>query len=158
MPADLRISRSHRVYLRHPRYRLDLTGGYVFSVEKPNGGRGTVALSTLLMTAALPMHLRAAGLPDNYTMHSFRVERLLSKSLAGTAVDYMKKIGGWTTEQVAWYHIGATTLNSAAAGSTGQKRDGFPKRKSESAYAADIDLPLPPTFQEDFAACARRYY
>ena len=113
----------------------------MFSVEKPNGGRGTVALSTLLMTAALPMHLRAAGLPDNYTMHSFRVEGLLSKSLAGTAVDDMKKIWGWKTEQVAWYHIGATTLNSAAAGGTGEKCDGFPKRKSESAYAADNDLP-----------------
>ena len=40
MPADLRISQSHRVYLRRPRYRLDLTGGYVFSEEKPKRGTG----------------------------------------------------------------------------------------------------------------------
>ena len=93
MPADLRISQSHRVYLRRPRYRLDLTGGYVFPVEEPNGGQGTVVLSALRMTAALPMHLGAAGIPGNYTMHSCRVERLLSKSLAGTAVDDTKKIG-----------------------------------------------------------------
>ena len=74
----------------------------MFSVEKPNGGRGTVALSTLLMTAALPMHLRAAGLPDNYGMHSFRVGGLLSKSLAGTGVDDMKKMDDGTSSVVPY--------------------------------------------------------
>ena len=90
-------------------------------------------------------------------MYFFRVEGLLSKSLAGTAVDDINKIGGWKTEQVAWYHVGATTLDRAAAGANGQKRDGFSKRKSKSAYAADNDLPPSPDFQEDFAACARWY-
>ena len=113
----------------------------MFPVVEPNGGRGTVALSAPRMTAAMPMYLCAAGLPDNYTMHSFRVEGLLSKSLAGTAVDDMKKIWGWKTEALARHHIDAPTLHSAAAGGTGEKCDGFPKRKSESAYAADNDLP-----------------
>ena len=56
-------------------------------------------------------------------------------------------------------YIGATTINSAAARATGQVRDGFSKRKSESDYAADNDLPLSPAFQEDLAACAtnKRY-
>ena len=72
----------------------NLTGGYLFPVVEPNEGRGTVALSVTPMAAALQMQLQAAGLPDNYTMHSFRVGGFLSKSLAGTAVDDIKNIGG----------------------------------------------------------------
>ena len=60
----------------------NLTGGHLFPVVEPNEGRGTVALSTPPMAAALQMHLQAAGLPDNYTMHSFRPGGFLSKSLA----------------------------------------------------------------------------
>ena len=56
-------------------------------------------------------------------------------------------------------YIGATTINSAAVGASGQKRDGFSKRKSESDHAVDNDLPLSPAFQEDLAACTtnKRY-
>ena len=92
----------------------NLTGGHLFPVVEPNEGRGTVALSTPPMAAALQMHLQAAGLPDNYTMHSFRPGGFLSKSLAGTAVDDIKKIGGSKTEQVAWYYSISGRLLSIA--------------------------------------------
>ena len=72
----------------------NLTGGHLFPVVETNEGRGTVALSAPPMAAALQMHLQVTGFPDNYTMHSFRVGGLLSKSLAGTAVDDIKNIGG----------------------------------------------------------------
>ena len=42
-------------------------------------------------------------------MQSFRVGGSLSKSLAGTAVDEIMQIGGWKTESVAKYYIGATS-------------------------------------------------
>ena len=80
------ISAAHRI-------GWDLTGGYLFPAVEPNGGRGTVALSAPRMTAAFQMHLRAAGLSGNDTTHYFRPRSLLSKSLAGTAVAYIKKIG-----------------------------------------------------------------
>ena len=132
----------------------DLTEGYLFPVVEPNGTRGTVAVSASRMTAGLQMHLRAAGLPEHYSMHSFRVGGSLSKSLAGTAVDEIMKIGGWKTEQVARYYIGATT--SAPPGAAGKTRDGASKRKRDSDYATAMDLPLSPAFQEDFAACTKR--
>ena len=40
---------------------------------------------------------------------------ILSKSLEETAVDEVMKIGGWKTEQVAWYYIEATTSAPAGA-------------------------------------------
>ena len=52
-------------------------------------------------------------------------------------------------------YIGATT--SAPAGAIGQRCDGLCKRKSESDYAADNDLPLSAAFEKDFAAYTRRY-
>ena len=56
-------------------------------------------------------------------------------------------------------YIGATTINSASVGASGQVRDGFSKRKSESDHAVDNDLQLSPAFQEDLAACTtnKRY-
>ena len=74
-----------------------------------NGERGMMAITAPHMTAALQAHLRAVGMPGHFTMHSFRVGGSLSKSLAGTAVDEIMKIGGWQTERVARYYIGATT-------------------------------------------------
>ena len=47
--------------------------------------------------------MRVAWLPSYFTMHSFRVGGSLSKSLAGTVVDEIMKIGGWKTESVAKY-------------------------------------------------------
>ena len=106
------------------------------------------------MKAGLQMHLCAAGLPDHYCMHSFRVGGSLSKSLEGTEVDEIMKIGGWKTEQVARYYVGAPT--SAPRGAAGQKCNGVSKRQRESDYAAAVDLPLSPAFQEDFAALTKR--
>ena len=71
----------------------DLTAGY--------GERGSVAITAPRMTATLQAHLRAGGLPDHVTMNSFRVGGSLSKSLEGTAVHVIMKIGGWKTERVA---------------------------------------------------------
>ena len=112
----------------------NLTGGYLFPVVEPNEGLGTVALSAPPMAAALQMHLQATGLPDNYTTHSFSEGGVLSKSLAGTAVDDTKKTGGWKAEQVAWYYSisGATTINSAAVAATGRKRDGSLSAKAKA--------------------------
>ena len=131
----------------------DSSEGFLFPVVDPNETRGTVAVSARRMTAGLQMNLRAAGLPDHYSMHSFRMEGSLSKSLEGTAVDEIMKIGGWKTEQVARYVVGSTT--SAPRGAAGQKRDRVSNRQRES-YATAIDLPLSPACQEDFAACTKR--
>ena len=131
----------------------DLTAGYLFPVVESTGGRGTVPLTAPRMTAALQAHLRTAGMSDQFTMHSFRVGGSLSKSLAGTAVDEIMKIGGWKTERVARYYIGATT---SASGTLKRTRDESDTRETDSRYATAIDLPLSPAFQEDFAACRPR--
>ena len=86
-----------------------MTAGYLFPSVSAEGGRGNLSLSAARMTTALQGHLRAAELPSHFTMHSFRVGGSLSKSLAGTAVDEKMKIGGWKTESVAKYYIGATS-------------------------------------------------
>ena len=74
-------------------------------------------------------------------MHSFRVGRSLSKSLAGTAVDKIMKNGGWKTESIAEQYIGAT--------SSGQVQGS--KRSCGQSYVDVSELPLQPDF---FAACA----
>ena len=84
------------------------------------------------MTTALLGHLRTAGLPGHFTMHAFRVEGSLSKSLPGTAVDEIVKIGGWKTESVAKYYIGAIT--------SGSVHDS--KRKRGQSYASASELPF----------------
>ena len=95
-----------RVHLYGQCARWDLTAGNILPALAAAGGRGRVPLSTTGMTATLQGHLRAAELPRHFTMHSFRVGRSLSKSLAGTAVDEIMKIGGWKTESVAKHYSG----------------------------------------------------
>ena len=75
----------------------DLAKGHLFPLVLADGSRGPVPMSAQRMTAALQGHLRMAGLPDHFTMHSFRVGGSVTKSLAGTAVDEIMKIGGWKT-------------------------------------------------------------
>ena len=58
------------------------------------GNRGRLPLFTARVTATLQGHLRAAEPPNHFMMHSFRVGGPLSKSLAGTAVGEIMKIGG----------------------------------------------------------------
>ena len=96
------------------------------------------------MTTALQAHLRAAGLPTHFTMHSFRVGGFLSKSLAGTAVDEIMKIAGWKTESVAKYYVGATSSGKVPGS----------KRTRGQSYASASELPLTPEFQTHFSACA----
>ena len=87
----------------------DLTTGRLFPVATAVGDRGNLPLPATRTTTALQAHLRAAGLPSQFTMHSFRVGDSLSKSLAGTAVDEIMKIGSWKWKSVAKYYIGATS-------------------------------------------------
>ena len=133
----------------------DLTAGYLFPVVECNGERGSVAITAPRMTATLQAHLRAGGLPDHFTMHSFRVGGSLSKSLAGTAVDEIMKIGGWKTERVARYYIGPTTSAGAAPEGKG-KRDGGFQRARDNSYEIAMNFPLSQAFQDDFAACKQR--
>ena len=79
-------------------------------------------------------------------MHSFRVGGSLTRPLAGTAVDEIMKIGGWTTEPIVKYPIGATSSG----------RVQVDKRKRGQRYADASRLPLSPEFEQDFAACARQ--
>ena len=97
----------------------DLTACYLLPMVELIGERRTMAITAPRMTAALQAHLRAGGVTDRFTMHSFTVGGSLSKSLAGTAVDEIMKIGGWKTERVARCCIGATT--SALATSKGKR-------------------------------------
>lgn len=55
------------------------------------------------------------------------------------------EIGGWKTESIAKYYIGATS-SGAVAGS---------KRSRAQSYAGASDLPLSPAFEAEFAACVR---
>ena len=64
--------------------------------------------------------------------------------MAGTAVDEIMIIGGWKTESVAKYYIGAT--------SSGQVRGS--KKKRGQSYADASELPLSPEFRMDSEACA----
>ena len=98
------------------------------------------------MTNALQAHLRAAGLPSLFTMQSFRVGGSLSKSLAGTAVDEIMQIGGWKTESVAKYYIGATSSGKVLGS----------KRTRGQSYASASELQLSPEFQADLSARARK--
>ena len=108
-----------------------------------------MAITAPRMTAALQAHLRAGGLPDHFTMHSFRVGGSLSKSLAGTAIDEIMKIGRWKTERVTRYYIGPTA--SAGANSEGKwKRDGGSQRARDNSYAIANRLPFVPSFSGRF--------
>ena len=124
----------------------DLTAGHLFPVVTAGGDRGNLPLPAARVTTALQAHLRAAGLPSHFTMHSFCVGGSLSKSLAGTTVDEIMQISGWKTESVAKYYIGATS---------GGKVHGS-KRKRGQSYASASELPLSPEFQKHFAACSRK--
>ena len=125
----------------------DLTTGRLFPVATAVGDRGNLPLPATRTTTALQAHLRAAGLPSQFTMHSFRVGDSLSKSLAGTAVDEIMKIGGWKKESLATYYIGAI-FSGKVLGS---------KRTCGQSYASASELPLSPEFQKDYSSCARKY-
>ena len=126
----------------------DLAKGHSFPVVLPGGGLGDVALTAPRMVTALQGHLRAAGLPTKFTMHSFRSGGSLSKSLAGTPMDEIMHMGGWKTESMARYYIGPTTST----------RVGGAKRQRDQACADASDLPLSPAFAEDFAACSPKFH
>ena len=110
----------------------NLTTGHLFPVVTAARGRGRLPLSAARMTANLKgicgwQSCRA-------TLRCTPLGGSLSKSLAGTAVDEITKIGWWKTESVARYYIGAT--------SSGQVQGS--KRKRGQSYADASELPLSP--------------
>ena len=89
--------------------------------------------------------MRAAELPNNFMMHSFRVGGSPSKFWTGAAVDEIMKIGAWKTESIAEFKIGVT--------SSGQ--EGSKKKRCQS-YADDSELSLPPREREMMEAMLRK--
>lgn len=87
----------------------DLEQGQLFPVIGPEGCREQLPIKPKTMKENLVGHLKHAGLPTHYTMHSFRVGGSVSESLAGTAVDGRMKLGGWPTSRMAENCIRATT-------------------------------------------------
>ena len=120
----------------------DLSLGHLFPVVEAEGQRGHEPMTAPRMKTAFQRHLRAAGLPDHFTIHSFRVGGSLSQSLAGTPVDEIMKIGGWKTRKVAEHYIGQT--RSCAQGAPADV---------EVAYQAADAAPTGVDFQAKFAAC-----
>lgn len=128
----------------------DLSVGHLFPfVENgsPEGVRGELPLTAPQMTTSLQSHLRAAGLPDHFTMHSFRVGGSLSKSLGGTPVDEIMYLGGWKTEAMAKHYIGPTT--SGGAVSARQTVDQLYDHVNTWSASSD--------FQDRYAACGDRF-
>ena len=113
-----------------------LTTGYRFPVVTTDGGRGSRLLYAGRRKASPQGHLWEAGLPNHFTRHSFRMGGSPTRSLAGTAVDDIMKIGGSKTESVAKYdrHSGIT--------SSGWVRSG--KAKRTQSYADASGLPPSP--------------
>ena len=125
----------------------DIAKGHLLPLALAGGSRGPIPTSAQRMTAALQGHLRMAGLPDHFPMHSFRVGGSVTKSFAGTAVDEIKKIGGRKTESIAKYCIGSTA-------STGFRAS---QRTRDHGYARANELPLSHNFESDFSVCAPKY-
>ena len=122
----------------------DLTAGNLFPVVTAEGSRSSLPLPAARMMAALQGHLRAPGLPSHFTMHYFRVGSSSASHWTGTAVEEIKKIGGWKTESVAKYYIGATSSGKVHGS----------KRKRGQSCASASELPLSPECQNNFAACS----
>ena len=122
----------------------DLTAGHLFPVVTAVGGRSSLPLPAARVTTALQCHLPAAGLPSHFTMHPFLVAGSLSKSLDGTGVDEIMKIGGWKTGSVAKYYVGATSSGKVHGS----------KRKCSQSYASASKLALSPELKKKIAACS----
>lgn len=87
MPVGACASGAYGVHHRCRRHRLRLEKGHLFLVVAADDSRDRVPLTASQMTASLQTHLKAAGLPANFTMHSFRVGHSLTQLMGGTAVD-----------------------------------------------------------------------
>ena len=108
------------------------------------GQQGNETMTAPKMKDALQRHLRAASLPDHFTIHSFRVGGSLSQSLAGTPVDEIMKIGGWKTRKMATHYIGQTC---------GGGQDATAGQDVEIAYQTADAAPTGAGFQDMYAAC-----
>ena len=125
----------------------DLSRGHLFPHVTADGQRGQLPLLPHQMTAALQKHLRAAGLPDHFTLHSFRVGGSVSQSLAGTHIDAIMEMGGWKTRKMAEHYVGVTCsdLTDSEAG-----------KPLDAAYRESDVFSLTPEFQAKYAACGQR--
>ena len=151
---NLCFSRGHRVRLCCSCYRVDPNGGgFVPSIGiERSKGSGTNDGSSYDVRV-IGAFARAGDISLRCT--HFRVGGSLRTSLAGTAVDEIMKIGGWKTERVARYYIGAAS--SASATIAKRKREESSRRETDGRYETTIGLPLSPAFREDFSACQPRY-
>ena len=125
----------------------DIAKGHLLPLALAGGSRGPIPTSAQRMTAALQGHLRMAGLPYHFTMHSVCVGGSVTESLACAAVDKIIKIGRWNTESIAKYYMGSTT-------STGVRAS---KRTRDHGYARANESPLSQKFDSDLSACAPKY-
>ena len=90
VPRDVREPGGYGVHVNAAqRIRWDLTVGNL-SLWFDGGGPGFSTPLRSRMSASLQAFLREAGLPDHFTMHSFRVGGPLTRFRAGTAVDEIK--------------------------------------------------------------------
>ena len=101
------------------------------------------------MTTALQKHLRATGLPDHFTLDSFRVGGSLSQSLAGTHVDAIMEMDGRKTRRMAEYYVGATCSGPP---------DVTAEQPLDAAYRESDAFSLTPEFQANYAACGQKKY
>lgn len=124
----------------------DLETGYLFPEVEGDGTRSALPLTSKRMTALLQSHLKYAGLPTHFTMHSFRVGGSVSEALAGTSIDEIMKLGGWKTEKMAQSYVGSTTSEQAKG----------KRREHDGAYALTDRMPLSDDFRDRFSACKKR--
>ena len=122
----------------------DLNIGHFFPEVSSNGGRGQKPLTAEKMTTSLQTHLKKAGLPLHFTMHSFRVGGSVSKSMAGTTMEEIMQIAGWKTERMARHYVGPV-VSSTPPG---------PKRVREQAYDSSNEFTLSEEFTAQYSACA----
>ena len=86
-------------------------------------------------------------MPSHIMMHSFPLGGSPSTFLTGTVVDEILKIGGWKTESIAKYYIGATSSEQVQGS----------KRKYGQSYADVSELPLSPHVRELIEATLRKF-
>ena len=125
----------------------DLSQGFLFSEIKSDGplakARRPAALKPSDMTAQLKAHLRAAGMQDKHTMHSFRTGGALAQALADESLQAIMQRVQWKTSRVALHYVDGGAAGIAAPvtrqGASPEERyrwaDAFPKTTECAALA-----------------------
>ena len=113
----------------------DLSAGYLFSDPASDGSQGPSKLTPRSMKNALQGHLREAGLPSHFAMHSLRGGSSLSRALAGEAIESTMQVGGWKTESATVCWKCARTYNAATT------RPGCRRRSRQTSRLVLADRP-----------------